>query len=58
MYMYMLQAELGCMPVDIKIKTRMNGFWLKIVNSKDTRFSKILYKFLLTEFENGAYHHI
>ena len=33
------------MPVDIKIKTRMIGFWLKIVNSKDAKFSKILYKF-------------
>ena len=45
------------MPVDIKIKTCMIGFWLKIVNSKDAKFSKILYKFLLTEFENGTYQH-
>ena len=53
----MLQAKLCCMPVDIKIKTRMIGFWQKIVNSKDAKFSKILYKFLLTEFENGTYQH-
>ena len=45
--MYMLQAELGCLPVDIKIKTRMIGFWLKIVNSKDTKLRFYTSFFLL-----------
>ena len=55
--LYILYAELGCKPVDIKIKTRMIGVWLNIVNDKNAKFSKILYQFLLTEYENGTYKH-
>ena len=53
----MLHAELGCKPVDIKIKTRMIGFWMNIVNGKNARFSKFLYQFLLTEYDNGTDKH-
>ena len=53
----MLHAELGCKPVDIKIKTRMIGFWMKIVNGKNAKFSKFLYQFLLTEYDKGTYKH-
>ena len=31
---YMLHAELGCKAVHVKIKTRMIGVWLNIVNGK------------------------
>ena len=53
----MLHAEPGCKPVDIKIKTRMIGFWMNIVNGKNAKFSKFLYQFLLTEYDNGTYKH-
>ena len=53
----MLHAELGIKAVDIKIKTRMIGFWLNIVNSKKSKLSKLLYKFLLCEYNGGIYQH-
>ena len=54
---YMLHAELGCKPIDIKIKTRMIGFWLNIVNGKDAKISKFLYKFLLSDYDSGNNQH-
>ena len=53
----MLHAELGIKAVDIKIKTRMIGFWLNIVNSKESKLSKLLYKFLLCEYNGSIYQH-
>ena len=52
-----MHAELGCKPVDIKIKIRMIGFCVNIVNGKNAKFSKFLYQFLLTEYDNGTYKH-
>ena len=43
---YMLHAELDCKAVDVKIKIRMVGSWLNIVNGKESKLSKLLYKFL------------
>ena len=54
---YMLHAELGCKAVDVKIKTHMIGFWLNIVNGKESKLSKLLYKFLLGECDGGIYQH-
>ena len=54
---YMLHAELGCNAVDVKIKTRMIGFWLNIVNGKESKLSKLLYKFLLGEYDGSKYQH-
>ena len=54
---YMLHAELGCKAIDVKIKTRMIGFWLNIVNGKATKLSKMLYNFLLEEYDSGIYQH-
>ena len=31
--------------------------WLNIVNSKETKLSKLLYKFLLCEYNSGIYQH-
>ena len=38
-----------------RIKSRMRGFWLIIVNGKDSRLSKLLYSIMLKEHENGSY---
>ena len=54
---YMLHAELGFKAVDVKIKTRMIGFWLNIVNGKESKLSKLLYKLLLGEYDGGTYQH-
>ena len=54
---YMLHAELGCKAIDVKIKTHMIGFWLNIVNGKETKLSKMLYNFLLEEYDSGIYQH-
>ena len=53
----MLHAEVGCKAVDVKIKTRMIGFWLNIVNGKESKLSKLLYKFPLGENDAGIYQH-
>ena len=34
---YMLHAELGRHPIQINIKSRMIGFWLSIVNGKESK---------------------
>ena len=35
----------------------MIGFWLNIVNSKETKLSKLLYKFLLGKYNGSIYQH-
>ena len=45
----MLYAELGITPIDIHIKSRMIGFWLKIVNSEDIKLSKTMYILMQSE---------
>ena len=54
---YMLHAELGRQPIEINIKNRMVGFWLSIVNGKETKLSNILYKILLHDYNSGIYEH-
>lgn len=54
---YMLHAELGRRPINIIIKNRMIGYWLNIINSKETKFSKILYNFLFQEYTTGKCEH-
>ena len=39
----MLHAQLGRHPQQINIKPRMIGFWLSIVNGKESKLSKLLY---------------
>ena len=43
----MLHAALGRHP--IQIKSRMIGFWLSIVNGKESKLSKLLYTIMLKE---------
>ena len=54
-YIYMLHAELGRHPIQIYIKSRMIGFWLSIVNGKESNLSKLLYSIMLKEHEKGIY---
>ena len=51
----MLHAELGRHPIQINIKSRMIGFWLSIVNGKESKLSKLLYSIMLKEHEKGSY---
>ena len=46
---YMIYAELGITPISIHIKSRMIGLWLKIVNSEDSKLSKIMYNIMQSE---------
>ena len=52
---YMLHAELGRHPIQINIKSSMIGFWLSIVNGKESKLSKLLYSMMLKEHEKGSY---
>ena len=52
---YMSHAELGRHPIQINIKSRTIGFWLSIVNGKESKLSKLLYSIMLKEREKGSY---
>ena len=45
--LYMLYAELGRLPIEIIIKTRMIKYWNTILLSNDFKISHICYKFML-----------
>ena len=49
--LYMLNAELGVVPLDIHIKSHMVGFWIKLVNSPDSKLSKIMYMYNIMQSE-------
>ena len=46
MLLYMLYAELGRIPLEATIKTRIIGFWNKLICGKDTKLSFLLYQVL------------
>ena len=52
---YMLHTEMGWHPTQINIKSRMIGFWLSIVNGKESKLSKLFYTIMLKEQEKGFY---
>ena len=52
---YMLHVELGRHPIQININSRMIGFWLSIVNGKESKLSKLLYTIMLKKQENVFY---
>lgn len=54
---YMLHAEFGRRPIDIVIKTRLIGFWMNIINGKESKLSKLLYNILFHEYCSGIYQH-
>ena len=43
---YMLLGELGRFPLHIIIKTRMVGFWNRLIHGKNTKLSLVLYQCL------------
>ena len=46
-------AELGRRRIQINIKSQMIGFWLSIVNVKESNTSKPLNTIIIKEQENG-----
>ena len=51
---YMLHAELGRVPIEIQIKSRMINYWITLVNGDNTnKLSKIMYNIMLDETNNG-----
>lgn len=45
--MYMIYAELGRYPIEITIKTRSIAFWSRIISSKQSKLSYLIYHKLL-----------
>ena len=43
----MLYGELGRFPIELTIKSRMIGYWNRLVHSKETKLSFLLYQCLL-----------
>jgi hypothetical protein len=54
----MLYGELGRTPLEVTIKTRMVTFWARLVNSKPTKLSTLLYHFVhyLVKWDNYQSH--
>ena len=50
-----LYGELGRYPITIQIKSRMVGFWQRIVNEKQDKIAHRLYKILLTMHEGDFF---
>lgn len=44
--LYMLYGESGRFPIDLTIKSRMIGYWNRLMNSKETKLSCLLYQCL------------
>ena len=53
--LYILYAELGRRPLQIIIKNRMIGFWISIINGKNSKLTNLLYNTLYNENELGNY---
>ena len=52
----MLYGELGRYPVDVIIKSRMIGFWQRLINGKPDKISYKLYKILLALHTGDIFH--
>ena len=51
----MLYGELGIYPLDIHIKSRIIGYWLRLVKSHNEKIDKLLYDVMLMFTKNGEY---
>ena len=51
--LYIIYAELGITPIEIHVKSRMIGFWLSIINSENSKFSKITYNIMFNDASQG-----
>ena len=53
---YMVYAEIGTKPTDTYIKSRMIGYWLTIINSENSKLSKIIHNIMYSEsLQGGTY---
>ena len=50
---YMLYAELGRVPIEMHVKSRMNGYWISIINGCETKYCKKIYYLMKIEAEKG-----
>ena len=51
----MVYEELGRMPLEIKIKTRIVSFWSKIITGKQTKLSNQTYRLMLQLYERNIF---
>ena len=51
----MLHAKLGRHQIQFNIKSKMIGFWLSIVNGKESKLSKLQSSIMLKEHQMGSY---
>ena len=42
----MVFGELGVLPIDVIIKSRVLNYWCKVINSKNEKINKVLYKLM------------
>ena len=49
----MIYTELDVAPVEIHIESCMIGFWISLLNSENTKLSKLMYKIMLKESNLG-----
>ena len=53
---YMVYAEMGTKPTDTYIKSCTIGYWLTIINSENSKLSKIMYNIMYSEsLQGGTY---
>ena len=50
----MIHSELGITPIEIHIKSHMLRYWISLVNSENTKLSKLMYKIMLNESNKGT----
>ena len=51
----MIYGELGKYPMMKTVECRMLNFWCRIINSKDYKLSKIMYRLLKNMYDNNLY---
>ena len=51
----MVYGELGRFPIDVAIKTRMIGYWGKIVTGKQLKHARSMYQFLLKQYTENKF---
>ena len=50
---YMLHAELGRVPIELHVKSRMIGYWISLVNGKTYKYSRQIYNIMFVESLRG-----